>query len=35
VISAKELITISAGEIWGRTVDGYVALKYGGNWYVK
>ncbi|MCR5156184.1 MAG: glucosaminidase domain-containing protein, partial [Butyrivibrio sp.] len=25
-IDVKELITISAGEIWGRTVDGYVAL---------
>lgn len=35
VISVKELITISAGEVWGRTKDGYVALKYGGNWYVK
>ena len=34
-IDVKELITISENEIWGRTVDGYVALKYGGNWYVK
>jgi hypothetical protein len=34
-IDVKELITISASEIWGRTEDGYVALKYGGNWYVN
>ena len=34
-IDVKELITISAGAIWGRTIDGYVALKYGGSWYVK
>lgn len=34
-IDVKELIKISENEIWGRTVDGYVALKYGGNWYVK
>lgn len=34
-IEVKEIITISAGETWGRTVDGYVALKYGGNWYVE
>ena len=34
-IDVKELITISENEIWGRTVDGYVALKYGGSWYVK
>ncbi len=35
IIDVKELITISDGEIWGRTEDGYVALKYGGSWYVK
>ena len=34
-IDVKELITISENEIWGRTVDGYVALKYAGSWYVK
>lgn len=34
-IDVKELIMISAGEIWGRTEDGYVALKYGGSWYVN
>ena len=34
-IEVQEIITISAGETWGRTVDGYVALKYGGNWYVE
>ena len=33
-IDVKELMTISVLEIWGRTEDGYVALKYGGNWYV-
>ena len=34
-IDVKELITISAREIWGMTVDGYVALKYDGKDYVK
>ncbi len=34
-IDVKELITISENEIWGRKVDGYVALKYAGSWYVK
>ncbi len=33
-IDVKELITISAGEIWGRTEDGYVALKHNGMNYV-
>ncbi len=35
VIDVKELITISDSEVWGRTVDGYVALKYGSDWYVQ
>ena len=34
-IDVKELITISAGEVWGRTEDGDVALMYEGNKYVK
>ncbi len=34
-IEVQEIITISEGETWGKTIDGYLALKYGGNWYVK
>lgn len=34
-IIVLEEIRKSDYEIWGRTADGYVALKYGGNWYVK
>lgn len=33
-IEILEIITISADETWGRTVDGYVALKHGGKSYV-
>lgn len=34
-IDVKELITISENEIWGRTVDGYVALMYEEKKYVQ
>jgi hypothetical protein len=34
-IEVFETVEKSAGETWGRTADGYVALKYGGNWYVS
>ena len=34
-IIVLEEIRKSDQEIWGRTADGYVALKFGGNWYVK
>ena len=33
-IEVIEEIRISEDEIWGRTADGYVALKFGGNDYV-
>jgi hypothetical protein len=33
-IEVLEIITISEDEAWGRTVDGYVALKHGGKSYV-
>ena len=31
----SEIIRIKADEIWGRTVDGYVALMFGGEKYVE
>lgn len=35
IIEVSEIIKKSDEEIWGRTVDGYVALMYSGGWYVK
>ncbi|RKM55407.1 hypothetical protein D6855_15840 [Butyrivibrio sp. CB08] len=34
-IEVLETIEKSVSESWGKTVDGYVALKYGGNYYVE
>lgn len=34
-IEVSEIISIKADEIWGRTVDGYVALMHAGIRYVK
>lgn len=34
-IEVLEEIKISDGEIWGRTTDGYVALRFTGNSFVK
>ena len=34
-IEVSEIIRIKADEIWGRTVDGYVALMFGGKKYVE
>lgn len=35
VIEVFQIIEKSADEIWGRTVDGFVALKYAGKSYVE
>ncbi len=32
---AKEICKVSDAEVWAKTPSGYVALKYGGKWYVE
>ncbi len=34
-MEVSEIIRIKDDEIWGRTVDGYVALMFGGKKYVE
>ena len=35
IIEVAEVLKITDKEVWGRTVDGYVALMYDGKRYVK
>ncbi|MBE5825256.1 MAG: hypothetical protein E7307_01330 [Butyrivibrio sp.] len=35
IIEVLEIIEKSKDEIWGRTADGYVAMRYGGKEYVE